>query len=118
MTQDMKHTIRFFFLLVALITGAAGEIKAITEADIFFNYDNTKGSVSVAEGGITTVASGTKVIIVVTPNDGYSISAGTIIVEKMINPTDNARRRTSGLSGDLDVTHEESNNYSFVKRAV
>lgn len=114
MTQDMKHTIRFFFLLVALITGAAGEIKAITEADIFFNYDNTKGSVSVAEGGITTVASGTKVIIVVTPNDGYSISAGTIIVEKMINPTDNARRRTSGLSGDLDVTHEESNNYSFV----
>ena len=112
--QDMKKTIRFFLVLTALMIGAAGEVKAIIATDIHFNYDEAKGSASVAEGGITTVASGTKVMIVVTPNDGYSISAGTIIVEKMINPTDKAPRRTSGLSGDLDVTHEESNNYSFV----
>ncbi len=110
----MKKTIRFFLVLTALMIGAAGEVKAIIATDIHFNYDEAKGSASVAEGGITTVASGTKVMIVVTPNDGYSISAGTIIVEKMIYPTDKAPRRTSGLSGDLDVTHEESNNYSFV----
>ena len=113
--QDMKKTIRFFLVLTALMIGAAGEVKAIIATDIHFNYDEAKGSASVkADDGIISVDGGTKVTIVAIPKSGYSISAGAIIAEKMVDPTNAAPRRTSGLSESLLVTDEGSNNFSFV----
>ena len=85
--QDMKQTIRFFFMLMALVMGAAGEIKAaITETDIIFSYDNTKGSASVKSGGIVTVSGGTKVTITVTPDAGFFISKSNIVAHKLVDP--------------------------------
>ena len=112
----MKQIIRFFLLLTALIMGAVGEMKAIERKNIIFSFDNTKGSADLVsgDGAFTSVDDGTKVTIIVTPENGYSISAGSIIVEKMVDPQNAARRRTSGLSESLPVTNEGSNNYSFV----
>ena len=112
----MKQIIRFFLLLTALIMGAVGEMKAIERKNIIFSFDNTKGSADLVsgDGAFTSVDDGTKVTIIVTPENGYSISAGSIIVEKMVDPKNAARRRTSGLSESLPVTNEGSNNYSFV----
>lgn len=104
MKQDMKQMIRIFLLLAALVMGAAGEIKAaITENDIIFSYDNTKGSASVKSGGIETVTDGTKVTITVTPGAGYFINKSNIIVRKLVDPS-LAPNRAPSLDESLEVS--------------
>lgn len=117
--QDMKHTIRLFMLLAALVMGAAGEIKAaITENDISFSYDNTKGSASVKSGGIETVSGGTKVTITVTPGAGFFISKSNIVAHKLVDPS-LAPNRAPSLDEPLEVSGPDSpqnggTDYSFV----
>ena len=119
MMQEMKHTIRLFMLLAALVMGAAGEIKAaITETDIIFSYDNTKGSASVKSGGIETVTGGTKVTITVTPGAGYFINKSNIVVHKLVDPA-LAPKRAPSLDEPLEVSgsdnpQNEATDYSFV----
>ena len=111
--------IRLFMLLAALVMGAAGEIKAaITETDIIFSYDNTKGSASVKSGGIETVTGGTKVTVTVTPGAGYFISKSNIVVHKLVDPA-LAPNRAPSLDEPLEVSgpdspQNEPTDYSFV----
>ena len=113
--QNMKQTIRFILLLSVLLMSAVGEIRAIESSNIIFSYDDTKGTASLKSDGLETVVGGTKVTIIVTPNDGYSVSEKTILVEKMVDPTNKAPRRTPGLSGDLEVNSgNAANEYYFV----
>ena len=118
MKRDMKYTIRLLMLLTALIMGAAGEVKAITNADIVFNYDNNKGSANVKTGGIETVTDGTKVTITVTPGTGYFINKSNVVAHKLVDPA-LAPRRALSLGEPLEVSgpdgpQNEATDYSFV----
>ena len=114
----MKYTIRLLMLLTALIMGAAGEVKAITNADIVFSYDNNKGSANVKTGGIETVTGGTKVTITVTPGTGYFINKSNVVAHKLVDPA-LAPRRALSLDEPLEVSgpdgpQNEATDYSFV----
>ena len=114
----MKYTIRLLMLLTALIMGAAGEVKAITDADIVFSYDNNKGSANVKTGGIETVTGGTKVTITVTPGTGYFINKSNVVAHKLVDPA-LAPRRALSLDEPLEVSgpdgpQNEATDYSFV----
>lgn len=118
MKRDMKYTIRLLMLLTALIMGAAGEVKAITDADIVFSYDNNKGSANVKTGGIETVTGGTKVTITVTPGTGYFINKSNVVAYKLVDPA-LAPRRALSLDEPLEVSgpdgpQNEATDYSFV----
>ncbi len=118
MKRDMKYTIRLLMLLTALIMGAAGEVKAITNADIVFSYDNNKGSANVKTGGIETVTGGTKVTITVTPGTGYFINKSNVVAHKLVDPA-LAPRRALSLDEPLEVSgpdgpQNEATDYSFV----
>lgn len=112
----MKRTIRFVVLIIAFVVASSSNLWAISNSDIIINVlpNSDAGTVSVKDGGIEAVTGGTKVTIVVSPASGYSISKGNILVEKMVNPTNHAPSRAPGLSNDLQVTDEGSNNFSFV----
>ena len=98
--------------------GAAGEVKAITNADIVFSYDNNKGSANVKTGGIETVTGGTKVTITVTPGTGYFINKSNVVAHKLVDPA-LAPRRALSLDEPLEVSgpdgpQNEATDYSFV----
>ena len=98
--------------------GAAGEVKAITNADIVFSYDNNKGSANVKTGGIETVTGGTKITITVTPGTGYFINKSNVVAHKLVDPA-LAPRRALSLDEPLEVSgpdgpQNEATDYSFV----
>ncbi len=90
-----KQMIRIFFLMVALLTGAASEAWALGESDIIIDptIDNTQGRVvfkSIAEDGKT-------VTITVTPTSDYYLKDNAnIIVYKLVSPS-NAMTRSDEL---------------------
>ena len=82
--QDMKQTIRFFFMLMALMMGATSELWAqepeLTESDIVIDDGIEHGTVAFES------VTNRKVTLTVTPGAGYYIKASDIVVEKLVKP--------------------------------
>lgn len=104
----MKHTIKTILLFFALVIAGADHVWAtITEDDIIINVQPNKSAGTVSVTGI----SGSTVTISAVPASGYSINAGHILVEKMVDAQ--SRRRAPGLSYET-VTEVNGTTYSFV----
>ena len=122
------RTNRYIRVIVAMlllhVCGAA-ELWAITSADIIIQVmpsgKEGNGAVTTApEGKVSASVSGQEVTLTVTPNPGYKIKTGLIVVEKMVNPDvrSSARRRTPGmgtfeLSGSTDDWVTSATEYTF-----
>ena len=82
--QDMKQTIRFFFMLMALMMGATSESWAqepeLTESDIVIDDGIKHGTVAFKSLTDRTVT------LTITPDAGYYIKASDIVVEKLVKP--------------------------------
>ena len=123
------RTNRYIRVIVAMlllhVCGAAELWAGITSADIIIQVmpsgKEGNGSVTTApEGRVFASVSGQDVTLTVTPNPGYKIKTGLIVVEKMVNPDvrSSARRRTPGmgtfeLSGSTDDWVTSATEYTF-----
>ena len=117
MIQNMlksKQTIRFFFLLVTLFMGAAGEVWAqgsscstancsfsIATSDIKVTGTGCSVVVKSGDDGIVHNQDGGHTVkIVVTPGSNYYIQKADIKVQKLVSPS---RTRAPGIAADLTV---------------
>ena len=113
--QDMIHTIRNIFVLVALFIVAASEtwaVETLTNNGITVYVDKIPG-----EGGTVSISSVTgttdhTVTLTVEPATGYSISANLITAEPIVSPSSSAPQRAPGLMDPLEVTGSGTS-YSF-----
>jgi len=121
MIRDMKsnHTLRIFFLMLALFMGTASDIWAdnITEDQIIFDPAEPVGG-SVA---FTSVDNTTRTVtITVTPAPKYIIKREDVLVYKLLDPA-NATTRTSYpisdvlvVNGPNEASGNVAANYTFV----
>ena len=98
--QDMKQTIRFFFMLMALMMGATSELWAqepeLTESDIVIDDGIEHGTVAFKSLTDRTVT------LTITPDAGYYIKASDIVVEKLVDPGNaNAPERRTPAIADV-----------------
>lgn len=99
MNQRMKNVVRTIFLVVALFTGATGEVRAddINQGNIKIN--------SVSNGTITTKSvAGRTVTITVTPNTDYFINRSDIKVQKLVDPSSATRTTAPEIADYLSVS--------------
>ena len=132
MIRDMKsnHTLRIFFLMLALLAGAGNQAWAdVTAENIIFNPASPEGgTVGVAKDAneqdliehITTGDNqGWKVTIFVTPDASHEVDIDDIVVVKLLDPSLAQTRSTETqypIADKLTVIKEdgENDNYSFV----
>ena len=96
----MKHIIRFFFLLLTLVSVGALDAWALQQSDIIINPVLPNASA----GTVTASLSGRTVTLTVTPSANYKTKKSLIIVEKMIDPDLHApEHRTAGI-GQFTLT--------------
>ena len=105
----MKYTIKFFFLLLTLVSVGALDVWALEQSDIIINPVLPNASA----GTVTSSLSGRTVTLTVTPSANYKTKKSLIIVEKMVDPTNRAPRRTSGIGQFTltKVTGEDNNEW-------
>ena len=97
-----QRYIRTLYILVAFLFGISGETWAdILAADIIIDNGISNGTVEVSS------IAGRTVTLTVTPASGYKIKKDLIVVEKMVDPSRSARRRTPGI-GTFDLTGSDS----------
>jgi len=102
--QDMKQTIRFFFMLMALMMGATSESWAqepeLTESDIVIDDGIEHGTVAFESVTNRTVT------LTITPDAGYYIKASDIVVEKLVDPgkANAPKRRTPAIADVIPGT--------------
>ena len=96
----MKYTIKFFFLLLTLVSVGALDVWALEQSDIIINPVLPNASA----GTVTSSLSGRTVTLTVTPSANYKTKKSLIIVEKMVDPTNRAPRRTDSGIGQFTLT--------------
>ena len=111
-----KHKLQIIVLMLALLMGVASESWALGMDDIILDEPFSNGSVVV-----TNVDDNTRLVtLTVTPNSGYKVTKGNIIVQKLLDPGKaQASRRTPGITdvipvdGPDVVTGPTSGTYNF-----
>ena len=119
--QDMKQTIRFFFMLMALMMGATVDVWALSDTDIVINKipadtkDETTGDITEVGGHVDVAVSGQVVTLTITPNttNGYTINEKMITVEPMVDPSQAPSHRATIIANTITVTHTSGNDYTF-----
>ena len=111
-----KHKLQTIVLILALLMGAASESWALGTDDIILDEPFTNGTVTV-----TSVEDNTRLVtLTITPEDGYKVMIGNIIVQKLLDPGNaQALQRTPGITdvipvlGDDVVIGPASGTYTF-----
>ena len=111
-----KHKLQTIVLMLALLMGAANEVWALSQTDIILDEPFSNGAVVV-----TSVINDTRLVtLTITPDNGYKVTKGNIIVQKLLDPSKaRASRRAPGItdvipvSGDDVVTGPTSGTYTF-----
>ena len=103
--HDMKQTIRFFFMLMALMMGATVDVWAVDKKteNGYTVIVNKEPNVDAGTVTVSSISTEGLVTMTVTPASSYYTKKSLITATKMIN-ADAAPRRGSVLAGDIDIS--------------